>query len=1409
MRPDYVFETSWEICNKVGGIHTVISTKAKTLSEELKNNYILIGPDVWKGVGDHPEFEENKTLFKSWQDYALQKGLRFRIGHWKIAGKPIVILVDFTPYFADKDKILSRFWEAYQLDSLTGGWDYIEPLLFGFAAAKVIESFHEFYLSLNDKVIAHFHEWMTGSGILYLKKQMPQIATVFTTHATVLGRCVAGNGLPVYSNLHLYQGEEMASRFHVESKYSMEKLSAQLADSFTVVSELTNKECAQFLEKPADIVTPNGFETDFVPKPENYAKVRAVTREKIFTVVEGLVQQKMNRDALLVINSGRYEFKNKGIDVFIDALGKLNQAHPEKDVLAVIAVPAGQNGVNTNMFDRMENLNFDEPVLNEYSTHNIQNAKTDPVILQLKRNSLNNAPTDKVKVVFIPAYLNGNDGVFNIEYFNFLTAFDLSIFPSYYEPWGYTPMESLAFGIPTITTTLAGFGLWEAEAGNTSDYGICTIARTDDNYEDTVNQITHAIQIALSKTPEEIEKTRHDLLKIRKGVLWESFIKYYNEAYELAVAKSKERKATMLPQDPLYKQFISTNVEKQKPVWKKILIKPVSPPSLAPLFEISQNMWWCWTPEVLDLFFMIDKPRFRQLDANPISFLESLSVKEINQLVENKEFVEKLNAVYAKYKTYMAKTVEKPKEQVAYFSMEYGLHDTLKIFSGGLGMLAGDYLKEASDSNKNMVGIGLLYRFGYFKQTMSFSGEQISERIPQRFSHAPIQAVRDDEGQWMKIAIALPGRIMYAKIWRCDVGRIPLYLLDTDIDDNSAEDREVTAQLYGGNWENRLKQEMLLGIGGIRLIQALKLNPTIYHNNEGHSAFSCIERLVNFIRNDKLTFAQAMEVVRASTLFTTHTPVPAGHDCFSEDMLRVYMSHYADDLLISWRNFMALGRFNEDDNFEKFSMSVLAAKLSQEVNGVSAIHGRVSREMFAGLYPGYYASENHIGHVTNGVHFPTWVSKSWKNLYVKYFGEEFLNDQSNTKYWEKIYGVPDAEIWEVRKKQKRQLFDYVYQRISQDLTDRTENPQLIINTIQNFKPEVLTIGFARRFATYKRAHLLFKNLDKLDKIINNPNRPIQFIFAGKAHPSDKAGQDLITEILRISKLPEFVGKIVFVENYDMDLAKHLVRGVDIWLNTPTRPLEASGTSGEKAVMNGVINFSVLDGWWAEGYKPFAGWALKEEETYQNHALQDALDAETIYSILENEIAPTYYKKDDKGISADWIMYIKNTIAQIAPHFTMKRQLDDYYNKFYTKLFHRSELLTKNGFEITKQLVSWKNKMLRVWDDIEIVEVHTPDSTNHPLALGEYFEASITLQIHDLRPEDIGVEIVFGKKGTADTITEPTEVHALSVETVDRNYVRFFCKLPTTIPGVYDYAYRIYPKNPLLAHRQDFNLVMWA
>jgi len=840
------------------------------------------------------------------------------------------------------------------------------------------------------------------------------------------------------------------------------------------------------------------------------------------------------------------------------------------------------------------------------------------------------------------------------------------------------------------------------------------------------------------------------------------------------------------------------------PQWRQTTVKSTLPKELECLDELAHNMWWAWNYEARNLFTSLDADLYEEVGQNPVMLLERLSYDRKEAIVKDKALMKKVKDVYTLFRNYMDVPADKKRPSVAYFCMEYGLNQVLKIYSGGLGMLAGDYLKEASDSNVRMCAVGFLYRCGYFKQALNMEGQQVAIYDDQDFNRLPIERTLDKDGNPLIVDVPYMNYQVHACVWTVNVGRIKLYLLDTDNDMNSEYDRPITHALYGGDWENRLKQEILLGIGGILTLRKLGIAPEIYHCNEGHAALCNLQRLCEYVE-EGMNFNQALELVRASSLYTVHTPVPAGHDYFDEALFGKYMGGYPQKLGITWDEFIGMGRQNPDDHGEKFCMSTFACNTCQEVNGVSKLHGWVSQKMFSSIWKGYYPEENHVGYVTNGVHFPTWAATEWRKVYDKYFDKSFMSDQSNQKIWEAIYNVPDEEVWATRMALKKKLADYIKDKFRESWLKNQGDPQKVMDILKNITPNTLVIGFCRRFATYKRAHLLFTDLDRLAKIVNNPEHPVQFIFSGKAHPADGAGQGLIKRIFEISRRPEFLGKIVFLEDYDMRLARRLVSGVDIWMNTPTRPLEASGTSGEKAEMNGVVNLSVLDGWWLEGYREGAGWALTEKRTYVNQGYQDQLDAATIYSLLENEIIPLYFNKNKKGYSEGWVKVIKNSIAQIAPHYTMKRQLDDYYSKFYTKEAKRFKQLTANNNQLAKEIALWKETVAERWDSIKVLS-YGSDVPSTGMVTGTQYKATAVIDEQGLQ-DAVGLEIVFLKKDK-DGNDKIAEIVPFKVVKNEGNIYTFEAILDPDHAETYQTCVRMYPKNDKLPHRMDFCYVRW-
>jgi phosphorylase/glycogen(starch) synthase len=1400
--PDYIFEVSWEVCNKVGGIHTVISTKVLTLERQREDQLLMIGPDIYKGSEEHREFMEDKKMFSSWKQHAASIGLHVKVGRWKIAGNPIVLLVDFSPFYKSKDDILKKLWLGHQVDSLSGGWDYIEPTLFAYAAGKVIECFYHYYFTFSDKIIAHFHEWLTGAGLLYLKERVPQIATVFTTHATTLGRSIAGSGRPFYSKMQEYIPAATARDFNVIAKHSMETRTAASADCFTVVSSITERECIHFLATAPDVITPNGFDEAIVPSASLYKEKRILARQKLLSVAQALLGQKFADDTLLLIQSGRYEFRNKGIDLFIDALEKLNQEEQGKELIAFIFVPAHNTGPRKDLLEKM----FD-PLASELKganclTHYLQGVDSDLIFNRINKNLLDNTTSKRAKVIFVPEYMDGYDGVFNMHYYDLLIGFDLSVFPSYYEPWGYTPQESLAFHVPTITTGLSGFGSFMKGKSEGIADGIAVLDRNDDNdlefTQAIVNAINEFIAVPRSKS---IAEAAYELSKTTS---WKQVVGNYKRAFSIALNKAAGRAAQFVHAPKVHEIDLYAEItteEENRPVWRKMFVQPVLPAQLKALGTLARNMWWSWNNEARELFESINAALWQEVEHNPMALLNALDFVKMESLEKDVGFIARLNKVLANFEAYMKINEAKNQPKVAYFCMEYGICSTLHLYAGGLGILAGDYVKEASDSGADIVAVGLLYRGGYFKQEITNNGEQHAVQERQKFTNLPLLPVYDSDKQWLKIALPLPGRIIFAKVWKVEVGRVPLYLLDTDIQQNSTEDRALTQNLYGGDEEYRLKQEMLLGIGGVLMLNALHIKADVFHCNEGHAAFTGLQRIVLLVQEHNLSFDEALEVVRSSSLFTTHTPIAAGHDRFQENMLRVYLSYLCNLLNISWERFLSLGKTNVGDNEEFFSMSYLAARLSQEINGVSNLHEKVSRKIFSALWKGYAEEELSIGHVTNGVHYPTWTADEWQHLYADNFEKTFTQQVSTSALWKNIYKIENSAVWNVHLQLKRKLIQRIKLQMAKG-ADLHFDGEHILNE------QTLIVAFARRFATYKRATLLFHDLDRLATLLSNSSKPIVFVFAGKAHPKDLEGQELLKRVVEVSQQDRFKNHIVFLEGYDIALAKIMTEGADVWLNLPIAGNEASGTSGMKAVLNGVVNCSVADGWWAEAYKSNSGWNLPANYNAPN--LRDQQDSELLYQIFEQQIVPLFFERNKNDVPDKWVEKMKNSIADIAPYFTTHRMLKEYRYKYYLPLFERHRKNSANNFAVAKALIQWKNKVALEWSSLNVVSPDFIGTTKLPFPLGKEFQPSLILDIGNLSPDDIGVEMVFINKRLGEVDFDKIILKKqLSAGPLVKNKITFSTILPIDQSGVYEYGFRIFPKNDALAHQHDLLLLKWV
>lgn len=849
----------------------------------------------------------------------------------------------------------------------------------------------------------------------------------------------------------------------------------------------------------------------------------------------------------------------------------------------------------------------------------------------------------------------------------------------------------------------------------------------------------------------------------------------------------------------------------------KYTVSPSLPKELEPLLEITKNFWWCWNQKAVNLLRTIDIDNYDEKDHNPIRILGESSQECFYNMLHDDAAMMNLAEVYDEFKTYMNQETwyaslddsqKTENEKIAYFSFEYGLHESLPNYSGGLGILSGDHLKSASDLGLPFIAVGLLYRKGYFRQYLNADGWQQEYDIENDFFNLALEKVLDSNGETMKVDVDLPGRKVYAQIWKANVGRIQLYYLDANIEENSVEDRDITAQLYGGNLETRIQQEILLGIGGIKALKKLGIKPTIYHMNEGHSAFLSLERIRQLMIDDKLDRKTAREVVFSSNVFTTHTPVPAGNDVFPIEMMQKYFVDYIKQIDMSMEEFLKLGKIDPNNQKEDFCMTVLALNLSAENNGVSELHGHVSREMWKDIWKGVPAKELPIDSITNGIHTLSWISFDMQNLLDRYLGPRWRTKPLEYGIWERVQKIPDAELWRTHERRKERLIDFCRERLKAQIINRGFKKNEINHAEQILTPEALTIGFARRFATYKRGTLLFRDIERLKKIISNPHRPVQIIFAGKAHPHDNGGKELIKNIAEICRREEFRDHIVFLEDYDINVARYMVQGVDVWLNNPRRPLEASGTSGMKVPPNGGLNFSILDGWWDEAYDGQNGWAIGNREEYTDLEYQDEVESNALYNVLENEIIPLYYERGRDDIPRQWVTAMKWSMQTVCPQFSTNRMVADYFNKFYTNASRRYINMTSDDFKKSKELKSWKDNISSKWSKVSF-ENTMSEMPSRNLQVGSKFEVKTIVNLGNIAPDSVRVELYHGKLSMKDEITEPTIVEMKHSSDLGNGRHSFIGSLECINTGQSGYAIRMYPYHKDLGYKFDMKMIIWS
>ena len=848
-------------------------------------------------------------------------------------------------------------------------------------------------------------------------------------------------------------------------------------------------------------------------------------------------------------------------------------------------------------------------------------------------------------------------------------------------------------------------------------------------------------------------------------------------------------------------------------VFGRVTVFPIMPARISRLYELAYNLWWSWHPEARALYRKLDPSLWEEVGHNPVRFLSEVQPQLLEQATNDAVYLEHYDDVLRDFDHYMHPGIDETwfsqtypeltNQVIAYFSAEFGIHEALPIYSGGLGILSGDHCKEASDLGLPFVGVGFLYPQGYFRQLVTRDGVQEAFYDKLHFSEAPALPALGPDGNEVMIQVDLPGRRIHAKIWKLQVGRIALYLMDTDVPPNAPNDRELSARLYGGDREMRISQEIVLGIGGVRALRALGITPSAWHINEGHAAFLNLERCRELVASG-LSFNEAWEVVAANSLFTTHTPVPAGNDTFSYDLVDKYFGSYWGQLRLSREQFMEVAR--EDHGWgPTYGMTVLALRLTGYHNGVSALHGAVSRNMWQFLWPGVDADEVPIDFITNGIHTPSWISPEMDGLFKRYLGEDWENHADEPDLWKAVEEIPDEELWRVHMQRKTALINYTRRHLREHHLRLGEGALQMAEFEGMLNPDSLIIGFARRFATYKRATLIFRDAERLQRIVNDPRRPVQIIFAGKAHPADGPGKSLIEQVYRFSRSDAFRGKVIFLENYDINMARYLVSGTDLWLNNPIRPHEASGTSGQKAALNGQPNCSILDGWWAEGYNGKNGWAIGEEREYHDSNVQDEADSLSLYQLLEGDIIPTYYERGSDGIPHRWIAVMKEAIRTCAPMFSMRRMVKEYTTSFYVPAIQQGMRIEQNRYEQARILATWKDRVRHAWTGLGLYAEGRRDGQ---LSLGEGIDMRAWVRADNLRPEDLTVELVYGEAKEDQVVVQ----HALPMEytkqELDGSY-RYDAHLQPPESGSIAYGVRVLPNHPALANKHELGLIRWG
>lgn len=1416
----FLFEVSWEVCNKVGGIYTVLRSKISEAINNFGTNYLLIGPLLESNKhfveSSNPFLDKVAALLK-------EKNIICKVGHWDTKGSPQVILIAPQQNRYHVDNLFYRFWASYGVDSLASDYEYVEPVLFSALCGEVIQLISENILESKIKAIAHFHEWMCGAGILYLKLNTTSIPTVFTTHATVLGRSMVGNYKDIYNLSSSFEPDIEAKNYGVYAKHSMERACAREASCFTTVSSITAEEAYIMLAKYPDKVVLNGLNIERIQNNELTKRIDIKQcREKLLTIARQITNENLPDDTLLWMTAGRYEFHNKGFDVLLESLAQLDSKLTEnspKIVVFLLAAANHRSKQDSLIAEESSAARAGQSNAIGIATHKVYDPYNDP-ILKLSRELGFARDKKKIHIVYSDCYLDGGDGVFDMPYEHILASCDLSIFASIYEPWGYTPLESIAYGTPTVTTNLAGFGAWVEGLKTDHNNAVFVLDARGKNQEAMTADLRDRLGLEAHQDPQLKQSFREKAKEVAKLADWKHFYQDYVDAYSQAVEFNDVYYAKFGIEDEDYVTSIH-DVSSLTPKFREFQFECQIPSQLYGLRELAYNVWWSWhKASVMHVFKDIDPVLWEKAEHNPVKMLNMVSNSALMKKAADQDYMRKYQHVINLFKDYCQQnklqqnfcdySVINSEHPIAYFCLEYGLDKTIPIYSGGLGILAGDYLKEMSDLNIPFLAVGLFYKHGYFSQGISFEGDQIANYITESPNQLPMHQVCDAAGKPVLINLEILERKIYVAVWEVKVGRISLYLLDTDVPENNNEDRGITAKLYGGSREYRLLQEMVLGLAGARFIsENLKITPSIYHLNEGHSGLLLLIR-IKILLNQGLTIKEAFELVRASSVFTTHTAVPAGNEVFDENLIRKYMEKPSRLLGQSLKNLLNLAA-DPGDNTNSFSMTPLALNFTCGANAVSHLHKKVACEMWKGLWPGFLESEIPIMGVTNGVHVATWIGPVVKLLYDNSLSENWLETQNDKAMWDSVESLPDSSVWEAHQAQKTQFLELVQKRVTHEYVHRNEDDSLIHSTLRALNKDTLVIGFARRFATYKRHDLILRNRERIARLLTNEKQPAVLIFAGKAHPADGLGQQLVAQTIQLLRDPIYQGRVIFLQNYDMDLAKAMVQGADVWLNTPIIEYEACGTSGMKAAINGVLNCSIKDGWWAEAYadKPQSGWAI-ESFSSPEPKRRDEMENGFLLNTLEEEIIPMYYGRDNLGLSKKWIAKMKAAMSYVGYQFGTYRMVKDYFEQLYVPNAKRSAMLAENNFANLKLLTAWKNDVAARFNTVKIKTVLINGIKDNRIRSDGKIQVKVLLFSGKLSAQELEVQLVLMKGDRAtDKHNQPIIIPLRLSDNRESGILNYSAEYSLEDTGFYSYGIRVYPYHPFLPYPQEAETVLWG